>query len=134
MVDYIQMVYIVECRQYKHDLMILHNIVYLLLPNIILLSLKNNQVMMSNKSNQKRACLNCNRDLTTIKLKSITCDNCGHWLLDKSSLDTKNQEERDMSIMGYNVLDSSRENGNKQMKYDVSVINDFVTEGLHKII
>ena len=52
-------------------------------------------------------------------------------VLDKSSLDTKDQEERDRSIMVYNVLESSAENGNKRMKDDVSFINDFVTEGLH---
>ena len=52
-------------------------------------------------------------------------------VLDKSSLDTKDQEERDRSIMVYNVLESSAENGNKLMKDDVSFINDFVTEGLH---
>ena len=51
--------------------------------------------------------------------------------LDKSSLDTKDQVERDRSIMVYNVLESSAENGNKRMKDDVSFINDFVTEGLH---
>ena len=52
-------------------------------------------------------------------------------VLDKSSLDTKDQEERDRSIMVYNVVESSAENGNKRMKDDVSFINDFVTEGLH---
>ena len=52
-------------------------------------------------------------------------------MLDKSSLDNKDQEERDPSIMVYNVLVSSAENGNKLMKDDVSFINDFVTEGLH---
>ena len=52
-------------------------------------------------------------------------------VLDKYSLDTKDQEERDRSIMVYNVLESSAENGNKRMKDDVSFINDFVTEGLH---
>ena len=51
-------------------------------------------------------------------------------MLDESSLDTKDQEERDRSIMGFNVLESSAENGNKRMK-DVYFINDFVTEGLH---
>ena len=52
-------------------------------------------------------------------------------VLNKSSLDTKDQEERDRSIMVYNVLESSAENKNKRMKDDVSFINDFVTEGLH---
>ena len=33
--------------------------------------------------------------------------------------------------MVFNVLESSAENGNKRMKYDVSSINDFVTERLH---
>ena len=50
-------------------------------------------------------------------------------MLDKSSLDTKYQEERDRSIMVYNVLESSAENGNKLIKYDVSFINYFVPEG-----
>ena len=52
-------------------------------------------------------------------------------MLDKSSLDTKDQEERNRSIMAYNVLKSSAENGNNRMKDHVSFINDLVTEGLH---
>ena len=52
-------------------------------------------------------------------------------MLDKSSVDSKDQEERDRSIMAYNVLESSVENGNKRMKDDVSFINDFITERLH---
>ena len=32
--------------------------------------------MMTNKNNQICAGLDCNRDLTTIKSKSITCDHC----------------------------------------------------------
>ena len=49
-------------------------------------------------------------------------------VLDKSSIDTKDQEERDRSIMVYNVLESYAENGNILMKDDVSFINDFATE------
>ena len=49
-------------------------------------------------------------------------------VFDKSSLDIKDQEERDRSIMVYNV---SSKNENKRMKDDVSFINDCVTEGLH---
>ena len=35
--------------------------------------------MMTNKNNQICAGLDCNRDLTTIKSKSITCDHCENW-------------------------------------------------------
>ena len=34
---------------------------------------------MTNTNNQKCAGLDCNRDLTTIKSNSITCDHCENW-------------------------------------------------------
>ena len=45
---------------------------------------------MTNKYNQKCADLDCNRDLTTIKSKSITCDHGENWFCMECSNVTNN--------------------------------------------
>ena len=87
---------------------------------------------MTNKNNQICAGLDCNRDLTTIKSKSITCDHCENWFcmecsnIPKKIFDgiiTCNQKKEDVSMLIF-ICERCRANDTdlKDMKRDISDI------------